>query len=190
MKEQADFAGSGRESWLGAGEELDAHRTWRWRGTFTTTLGKLPLELIQTCGHLSSQPLRPWEDVAVVGEGNGPHCAAFTVRHWTLASAMRALFPDVSFYPCVERCSVSDSDGCCRESHTRSKCGAGFLFVVFKAGCGPSSGPDCTRGQHTTSPQSPVQVAEKIEFEVSLGNRRGQGCHSVGSSVCFAHPKP
>lgn len=32
------------------------------KGTVATTLGKLPLELIQTCGNLSSRLLSAWKD--------------------------------------------------------------------------------------------------------------------------------
>lgn len=59
-------------SWRG-GQGAD----YRWtqypevKGTVATTLGKLPLELIQTCGHLSSRLLSAWKDRAVAGEGSG-----------------------------------------------------------------------------------------------------------------------
>lgn len=106
MKEQADSLGQGGKAGWGRGGVADEHSTWRWRGTFTTTLGELPLT--QTHGHLSSQLLSPWKDMAVVGEGTLASlsiCAAFTNSRplgWTLATAMKALFPK-RLYPCEEK---------------------------------------------------------------------------------------
>lgn len=69
MEAQAGSSGSGRGG--GGGGAADGHSIRRWKGTVTTTLGQLPLELIQTCGHPSSQLLSAWKDKAAVGEGSG-----------------------------------------------------------------------------------------------------------------------
>lgn len=59
------------------------------------------------------------------------------------------------------RCSVSDRDRCVekvKQLGSRRKCKSGSLFIFLKQDVGLLSGLGYTKGQHNTSPQSPVQV--------------------------------
>lgn len=114
--------------------------------------------------------------MAVVGEGTLASlsiCAAFTNCRplgWTLATAMKALFPK-RLYPCEEKKeTVYENEMQCvrqrqvllRKSNSGGAEGSVNLvpsLLFLKQDVGLLSGLDYTKGQHNTSPQSLVQAA-------------------------------